>query len=138
APRVLTPHLGEMSRLTGLRSEVLEATRIDAPAEWARTWNAVVLMKGAPTVIAAPGARTFVNPTGNPGMATAGMGDVLTGVLAALIAQGLAPLEAAALAAHVHGAAGDLVAAERGTLGMVAGDVVEAMPRALQALESLR
>ena len=138
APRVLTPHLGEMSRLTGLTTETLEARRIDAPREWADTWNTVVLMKGAPTVIASPQGGTHVNPTGNPGMATAGMGDVLTGVVAALLAQGLDAHGAAALAAYLHGAAGDHVAAERGLIGLVAGDVVESMPAAIHALGGRR
>ncbi len=138
APRVLTPHLGEMSRLTGLSAETLEATRIDAAREWAQRWNVVLALKGAPTVIAAADGRTLVNSTGNAGMATAGMGDVLTGAIAALMAQGLAPFEAVRLAVHVHGAAGDIVAGRQGQLGMTAGDVCEALPLALQALERAR
>jgi NAD(P)H-hydrate epimerase len=138
APLVLTPHLGEMRRLTGIDAETLEANRIDAAGEWARRWRAVVVIKGAPTVIASPDGRTTVNPTGNPGMATAGMGDVLTGAIAALIAQGLAPYDAARLAVYAHGMAGDLVAGEKGQHGMAAGDVAEAMPRALFALARLR
>jgi NAD(P)H-hydrate epimerase len=138
APRVLTPHLGEMRRLTGIETAQLEATRIDAAGEWARRWNAVVLLKGAPTVVAAPDGRTSVNPTGNPGMATVGMGDVLAGVIAALMAQGLAPWDAARLGAYAHGMAGDRVAGEKGQYGLVAGDVVEAMPLALLTLAKLR
>lgn len=138
APRVFTPHLGEMSRLTGIDTATLEATRIDATREWAQRWNVVLVLKGAPTVIAAPDGRTLINPTGNPGMATAGMGDVLTGAIVALLAQGLAPFEAAVLAVHVHGAAADLVAARQGMLGLTAGDVCEALPLALQALERAR
>jgi ADP-dependent NAD(P)H-hydrate dehydratase / NAD(P)H-hydrate epimerase len=138
APRVLTPHLGEMRRLTGIDTETLEANRIDLTREWARRWRAAVVLKGAPTVIASPDGAITVNPTGNPGMATAGMGDVLTGVIAALIAQGLTPYDAARLGVYVHGMAGDLVASERGPQGMVAGDVAEAMPRALMTLARLR
>jgi len=138
AQRVLTPHLGEMRRLTGIDAETLEANRIDLTREWARRWRAVVVLKGAPTVVASADGHTTVNPTGNPGMATAGMGDVLTGAIAALIAQGLAPYDAARLGVYVHGMAGDLVAAEKGQQGMVAGDVAEAMPRALMALTRLR
>jgi NAD(P)H-hydrate epimerase len=138
APRVLTPHLGEMSRLTGLAPEALEATRIDAPREWSQRWNSVVVMKGAPTVTAAPDGRAVVNPTGNPGMATAGMGDVLTGTIAAWIAQGLAPFDAATLAVYVHGAAGDRIAAVRGMLGLIASDVAEALPLVLKTLEGER
>ncbi|HKQ59256.1 MAG TPA: NAD(P)H-hydrate dehydratase [Candidatus Eisenbacteria bacterium] len=138
APRVLTPHLGEMRRLTGIDATQLEATRIDAAREWAQRWNAVVLLKGAPTVVAAPDGRTSVNPTGNPGMATAGMGDVLAGVVAALMAQGLLPWDAARLGAYAHGMAGDLVAGEKGQYGLVAGDVIESMPLALVTLARLR
>ena len=92
APRVLTPHLGEMERLTGVAAAEIEANRIDAPREWAERWQSVVVLKGAPTVIGGPDRSATVNPTGNPGMATAGTGDVLTGVIAALIAQRIAPL----------------------------------------------
>ena len=136
--RVLTPHLGEMARLTGLAPATLEATRIDAAGEWAQRWKVVLVLKGAPTVIAAADGRTLVNPNGNAGMATAGMGDVLTGTIAALIAQGVGAFEAAVLGVHAHGAAGDLVAARRGMLGMTAGDVCEALPLALLALERAR
>jgi len=133
-PRVLTPHLGEMSRLTKATAEALEESRIDAPRAWAAAWRATVLLKGAPTVTAGPDARTWVNPTGNPGMAMAGMGDVLTGVVAALLAQGLAPTDAAMAGAYVHGEAGDRVAARLGGLGMLPSDVTAALPETLAAL----
>ena len=136
--RVVTPHLGEMARLTGLDVDALQSGRIDAPCQWAARWNAVVLLKGAPTVIGSADGHTQVNTTGNPGMATAGMGDVLTGVIATLLAQGRGAFPAAWLGAWLHGAAGDHVAAERGAIGMVAGDVAEALPAALRALERSR
>jgi hydroxyethylthiazole kinase-like uncharacterized protein yjeF len=138
APRVLTPHLGEMRRLTGIDTSILDADRIDVAREWARRWHTVLVLKGAPTVIAGPDGETTVNPTGNPGMATVGMGDVLAGVIAALIAQGLTPYDAARLGAYAHGLAGDQVAAELGPLGLVAGDVAEAMPKALRTLLARR
>jgi NAD(P)H-hydrate epimerase len=138
APRVLTPHLGEMARLTGDTAAALEARRIDAAREWARRWGCVLVLKGAPTVVADPEGRTSVNPTGNPGMATAGMGDVLTGTIAALLAQRLAPYDAARLAVFAHGTAGDMAAAEIGAVGLLAGDVVERLPRALGALAAAR
>ncbi len=137
AHRVLTPHLGEMRRLTGVAGEALEARRIDVPREWAHRWGTNVLLKGAPTVIASPDGRATVNPTGNPGMATAGSGDVLTGVIAALWAQGLAPYHAARLGAFVHGQAGDLAAREKGPLGLIAGDIVECVPDALRELTEI-
>jgi NAD(P)H-hydrate epimerase len=117
---------------------MLDRERIDAAREWAKRWLSVVVLKGAPTVIAGPDGATTVNPTGNPGMASAGMGDVLTGTIAALIAQGLPPYDAARLGAYVHGLAGDLVAAEQGQQGLVAGDVAEALPKALRTLAGLR
>jgi NAD(P)H-hydrate epimerase len=136
--RVFTPHVGEMARLTGLGAEEIEADRIDVARRFAERWQAVVVLKGAPTVIASPAGPAIVNPTGNPGLATAGTGDVLTGVIAALLAQGLAPLDAAGLGVYVHGMAGDLAAAERGQLGMIAGDVAEMLPQALLALTRVR
>lgn len=138
APAVLTPHVGEMARLAGLAPAEVEARRIDLARECAARWNVVLLLKGAPTVVAAPDGRATVNDTGNAGMATAGMGDVLTGVIGALLAQGLGPYDAARLAAHVHGAAGDRVAGFRGALGMSAGDVIESLPASLLALARLR
>ncbi|MEK7331402.1 MAG: NAD(P)H-hydrate dehydratase, partial [Candidatus Eisenbacteria bacterium] len=136
--RVLTPHLGEMRRLTGVDPGTLEARRIDAAREWAQRWRSVVVLKGAPTVTASPEGQATVNPTGNPGMATAGMGDVLTGAIAALIAQGLAPYDAARLGVYAHGMAGDLAAGEMGQYGLAAGDALESLPLALLALARLR
>jgi NAD(P)H-hydrate epimerase len=133
---VVTPHLGEMARLTGLAPEDLERDRLAAPRRFAQEWNAVVVLKGAPTVIAAPDGRCRINPTGNPGMATAGMGDVLTGILAGFIAQGLAPYDAACAAVFVHGLAADLAHARVGTLALVAGDVTATLPQVLCRLEA--
>jgi len=138
APRVLTPHLGEMQRLSGVPAAEIEARRIDFAREWAPRCGAVLVLKGAPTVIAAAEGAATVNPTGNPGLATAGTGDVLTGTIAALLAQGLAPYDAARLGAYVHGMAGDLAAAEKGQAGLIAGDVIEQIPRAILTLARLR
>jgi NAD(P)H-hydrate epimerase len=138
AARILTPHVGEMARLTGLGADEIESARIDVARRYAARWRCVLVLKGAPTVIATPEGDATVNPTGNPGLATAGSGDVLTGVIAALVAQRLAPADAAVLGAYIHGLAGDLAAAERGALGMVAGDVAEMLPQALLALTRVR
>jgi len=138
SPRVLTPHLGEMERLTGLPAAEIEAGRIDLAREWAQRWRSVIVLKGAPTVTASPDGRATVNPTGNPGMATAGTGDVLTGTIAALIAQGVAPFDAARLGVYVHGMAGDMAAGEKGQAGLVAGDLAERLPLALLSLARLR
>jgi NAD(P)H-hydrate repair Nnr-like enzyme with NAD(P)H-hydrate dehydratase domain len=93
-------------------------------------------MKGAPTVVAAPDGRVQVNPTGTPGMARAGMGDVLTGVLAGFVAQGMEPFDAACLAVYVHGLAADVAQSRVGTLSLVAGDVTAALPQVLHRLEA--
>ncbi len=138
APRILTPHLGEMHRLTGPEPAEIEARRIDVTLESAQRWRAVVVLKGAPTVIAAPDGRATVNSTGNPGLATAGTGDVLTGAIAGMVAQGLAPYDAARLGVFLHGMAGDLAAGEKGQAGMVAGDVLESLPLAILGLARLR
>ncbi len=132
--RVLTPHLGEMSRLTGVPPADLEARRLDACREWAMKWGCVLVLKGAPTVVAGPDGRASVNPTGNPGMATAGMGDVLTGIVAALLAQGLAPYDAARAAVFAHGMSADECTRAIGPVGFSAGDVAAALPRVLAAL----
>jgi NAD(P)H-hydrate epimerase len=135
SPLVMTPHLGELSRLTGLAPAALEEARLDLARRFAEEWGAVLVMKGAPTVVAAPTGEATVNPTGNPGMATIGMGDVLTGVIAAFLAQGLSPYDAARAGAYVHGLAADLAHARVGTLGLVAGDVSAALPQALHRLQ---
>jgi ADP-dependent NAD(P)H-hydrate dehydratase / NAD(P)H-hydrate epimerase len=135
-PLVVTPHLVEMERLTGIAPAELDRGRLSLPARFAREWNAVVVLKGAPTVIAAPDGRVSVNPTGNPGMATAGMGDVLTGMIAAFLAQGLAPYDAARVAVFVHGLAADVAHERVGTLSLVAGDVTATLPQVLCRLES--
>jgi hydroxyethylthiazole kinase-like uncharacterized protein yjeF len=134
---VVTPHVGEMSRLTGLAAVAIERGRLTLPARLAREWNAVVVLKGAPTVIAAPDGRVAVNPTGNPGMATMGMGDVLTGVIAGFVAQGLSPFDAACAAVFVHGLAADVAHASVGTLSLVAGDVTATLPQVLSRLANL-
>jgi hydroxyethylthiazole kinase-like uncharacterized protein yjeF len=136
--RVLTPHLGEMSRLTGIAPAELEARRLDACREWAMRWGCVLVLKGAPTVVAEPDGRATVNPTGNPGMATAGMGDVLTGIVAALLAQGLAPYDAARAGVYAHGRGGDHCARAMGPVGFSAGDVVEALPGVFAGLFRVR
>jgi NAD(P)H-hydrate epimerase len=127
-----------MHRLTGLSPAEIEVGRIEVAREWARRWGAVVVLKGAPTVIASPEGRATVNPTGNPGMATAGTGDVLTGAIAALAAQGLPLYDAARLGVYLHGMAGDLAAGERGQAGLVAGDLLDQLPVAIMGLARVR
>jgi len=135
-PLVLTPHPGEFARLTGLKKPQIEQDRIGVARRFAREWRAVLLLKGAPSLIAAPEGDVFFNPTGNAGLATAGSGDVLTGLIAGFLAQGLSALHAALLGAFVHGLAGDLAAFELGQRGMIAGDLIDYIPDVLQDLES--
>ena len=128
-PRVVTPHPGEFARLTGAHGP--PADRIAAAIELAKKASIVVVLKGHGTVIA-DGSRHSINTTGNPGMATGGTGDVLTGVIAALLAQGLAPFEAAQLAVYIHGLAGDLAAGELGQVSLTASDLIRFLPKPFQ------
>ena len=127
APVILTPHPGELARLCGLAIEAVQADRVGLAMDRADAWGVVLVLKGARTVVAAPGRPAAVIPTGNPGMATSGTGDVLAGLCGALLAGGLAPLDAARVGAFVHGAAGDLVAGRLGERGLLAGDLGEAI-----------
>lgn len=124
---VLTPHPGEMARLTGLSTGAVNADREGIARRFAQQWDAVVLLKGMRTIIATPDGRCFVNPTGNPGLARGGSGDALAGILAALLACGLEAAEAAACAAWLHGAAADQAAAQRGEYGMLPQDLFPAL-----------
>ncbi len=133
--KVLTPHQGEMSRLTGIPVRQITEERNKIAQIVARKYNCVVLLKGHRTVVAAPGKKVYVNKTGNPGMATAGSGDVLTGMIAAFIAQGLEGFEAARCAAHLHGKAGDLAAREKTTLSMIALDIIDQIPMAVMGMK---
>ncbi|MGL4512894.1 MAG: NAD(P)H-hydrate dehydratase [Lacipirellulaceae bacterium] len=134
-PRVLTPHAGEFAALSGapLVDPTDDAERVERAASLARDLDAVVLLKGCRTVVT-DGERWSLNATGNPGMATGGCGDVLAGVVLALLCQGLAPFDAARLAAHAHGLAGDLAAAKLGQVAMTAIDVVEHLGDAWRSL----
>ena len=127
APRVLTPHPGEAARLLGRPIEDRSAVAV----ELAKRLMAVVVLKGHRTVIA-DGKKTAVNKTGNPGMATGGTGDVLAGVIGALIGQGMSPFDAAVYGAHVHGKAGDLAKRKVGEISLMATDLLDALPRAFK------
>lgn len=134
APAVVTPHPGEMARLLGTSVAEVQDDRKKAALEFAMRWNVTVVLKGSRTIIAAPDGRVFVNATGNPGLATAGTGDVLTGIIAGFLAQGLDTVNAARAGVYIHGLAGDLAAKDRGEHGIIAGDVVEAVPYAIKNL----
>ena len=128
APTVLTPHAGELARLLGVESSWVAAHRLEAAARCAETFAAVCLLKGADTIVATPGGGAIVCDTGPPSLATAGTGDVLTGVVAAFLAKGLDPPVAAAAAAVAHGLAAASVPHQP---GLVASDVAAALPAVL-------
>jgi ADP-dependent NAD(P)H-hydrate dehydratase / NAD(P)H-hydrate epimerase len=134
APLVLTPHPGELARLRRSTTAMIQADRLAAAQEAARACKAVVVLKGAHTVIAEPEGTLYINLTGNPGMATAGSGDVLSGMIGALLGQGCTPSMAAQIAVHAHGLAGDLAATALGERSLMAGDLIETIPRAFQQL----
>ena len=136
APRILTPHPGEFQRLVGEKCVAELAGRAEQAAELCRrdgSARTIVVLKGQRTIVT-DGRQYTVNATGNPGMATGGTGDCLTGVIVALLAQGMSPWEAARLGVHVHGLAGDLAAAELGQVSLIASDLVEYLPRAFMNL----
>lgn len=131
SPIILTPHPGEMARLCQTTTEKIQQNRLGWAADFAAKFNLIVVLKGAPTIIALPGGRTYLCPTGNPGMATAGMGDVLTGMIAALVARGL-PLDKAAVSGvFLHGLAGDILADQYRGPGFTACDMIRAIPAAM-------
>jgi NAD(P)H-hydrate epimerase len=131
-PPILTPHPGEMARLVeGASTRSINEDRIGSARAFAQARHVLLVLKGARTVVAHPDGRAAVCPTGNPGMATAGTGDVLTGMIVGLLAQGLNPWDAACAGIYLHGLAGDLAAAELGLAGLIAGDVIERIPAAL-------
>ena len=126
---IVTPHPGEMARLTGLSAAQINADRENTACQYAEKWNAVVVLKGCRTVVAAPDGRVCTNPTGNPGLARGGSGDVLAGMTAALLACGLPAYEAAACAVYLHGAAADRAAAALGEYGMLPHDILSQLGR---------
>ncbi len=136
-PVVLTPHPGELATLSGARASDIQADRVAAARRLAERSGAVVVLKGAGTVVAQHGRPTFINATGNPGMAKGGAGDVLSGVIGGLLAQRFDPLAAACTAVYVHGRAGDIAAWRRSQFGLHAGDLVDELPYAFRDL-SLR
>jgi NAD(P)H-hydrate epimerase len=131
---VVTPHPGEMARLMGgeVTTAEVQADRVGITSRMAQTWGVVVVLKGAFTAVAAPGGRVVVLPFANPGLATAGTGDVLAGAIVGLRAQGMPAFDAAVSGAYVHGLAGELARADLGDMGMVAGDLPPRLPPALR------
>ncbi len=133
-PVILTPHPGEMARLTGGTVQAVQTDRIACARDFARQFNVHLVLKGAGTVVAHPDGAVYVNPTGNPGMAAGGMGDVLTGVIAGLVSRGVPPAEAARAGVYVHGRAADGVARQVAPCGYLASEVMAAIPRQFREL----
>jgi NAD(P)H-hydrate epimerase len=133
-PLVITPHAGEAARLLGADKDEIVARPVDFAGRVARDLGLVMVLKGAPTIIAGPGGDAYVNPTGNQGLATAGSGDVLTGIIAGLMAQGVPPLEAAYSGVYIHGMLGDMLLEEKGYFGFLAGELAERIPGAMAAI----
>ena len=131
---VVTPHPGEMSRLTGTNPGQINSDRLNIARRFAAQWDKVVTLKGAYTAVGSPDGRVLVSPFANPGLASAGTGDVLAGAIAGLLAQGASPFDAAVCGVYLHGAAGERVRAEMGEAGMMAGDLLPQLPRAIKQL----
>jgi NAD(P)H-hydrate epimerase len=137
-PLVLTPHPGEMSRLLGIDTTAVNADRISSARRLAEEGRVTALLKGNHSVIASPSGVIHINSTGNPGMATAGMGDVLSGIAGSLLGQKLAPFDALSLGVFIHGLAGDLLAQRIGPVGLLAGELADELPGARNAIELLQ
>ena len=136
SPVIITPHPGEMSRLTGKSVNEIQTDRIGIAQGFASEYEAIVVLKGASTVIAFPDGNTHINTTGNPGMATAGTGDVLAGIAAGLLAQKVSPEDALKAAVYLHGLAGDRVSEQKSQTSLIAGDLIEVIPSILKELNN--
>lgn len=134
---ILTPHPGEMARLSGASVAEVQQRRVEMARKKAGEWQQVVVLKGAHTVVAAPDGGVKISQVANPGLASAGTGDVLSGAIAGLVAQGLAPFDAAACGVYLHGEAGEVVRQEMGDAGMLASDVLSALPRVIKRLKTI-
>jgi NAD(P)H-hydrate epimerase len=132
---VLTPHPGELSRLIGRKISEIEADRVGAARETAESLDVILVLKGVPTITALPSGEIFINSTGNSGLATGGSGDVLTGLIVGLIAQGMPPEEAAPAGAYLHGLLADRLKGELGERAMLPGDLIKVIPQVLKEFE---
>jgi len=131
---VITPHPGEMARLINKEIKHIQANRKKLAKDVAKKYGVTVVLKGMKTVVASPNGRIYINKTGNPGMASGGIGDILTGMIASLIGQGFAPFEAAKDSVYLHGLAGDIAAKEKGEVSLRAQDVLNNIPKAVKLL----
>ena len=131
ATSVITPHVGEAARLLDSTTDIISADREAAVLNLAKKFDCIAVLKGHNTLVAEPGGDIYINYTGNPGMATAGSGDVLAGIITSFMGQGLMPLEAALAGVYTHGLAGDIAVKEKGEYGLIASDIAEAIPSAI-------
>lgn len=136
-PRILTPHLGEMSRLSGLSAESIYADKRKAASNFVKLYQCVIVLKGHRTVVASPDGKAYVNDTGNSGMATAGTGDVLTGIIAALLAQGVTPFEAARFGVWWHGRAGDMALMHKTRYSLLAVDIIDSLSHGIKEFTTI-
>jgi hydroxyethylthiazole kinase-like uncharacterized protein yjeF len=132
---ILTPHPGEMARLTGMTLDKVQQERLEVAQKAAREWQKVVVLKGAYTIVAAPDGQTKISQEANPGLASAGTGDVLSGVIAGLVAQSMSPFDAASCGVYLHSQAGNLVGQEMGNAGMLASDLLPMLPQVIKKLK---
>ena len=131
---IITPHPGEMARLCNQSIETVNNNRIQTAVDMADKWNAVVVLKGAGTVIASPGKKVVINPTGNPGMAKGGSGDVLAGIIGSFLAQGMEPIDACVAGCWIHGRAGDIASAEKTSVSLSPTDLIHWLPSVYKEL----
>ena len=129
---IMTPHPGEMANLLGISVKKVQSNREDVARKFSRKYNCTVVLKGHKTVVADRDGKIYLNNTGNPGMATAGSGDVLSGIIAAFLGQGLGAFKAARYAVYLHGLAGDLAAEEKTQLSLIASDIIDKIPQAIK------
>ena len=134
---VISPHPGEFSRLSGYSMDEIAGNHLKLALSFAKEYDLTIILKGAPSIIAEPSGGIYINDSGNEGMATAGSGDVLTGLIGGFLAQGMTATDAAVLATYLHGSAGDLASDIQGARGMIAGDILDFVPEALLELEDL-
>ncbi|MBF0397235.1 MAG: NAD(P)H-hydrate dehydratase [Desulfobacterales bacterium] len=134
APAVLTPHPGEMARLMDTSVQNIQKDRIVVARDFAKTFNVYLVLKGAKTIISSPDGRIFINPTGNSGMASGGMGDVLTGIIAGFITQGMDILASAVCGVYIHGKIADRLSKQIGFYGFLASDLIREIPQEIRNL----
>ncbi|MEK6545080.1 MAG: NAD(P)H-hydrate dehydratase, partial [Nitrospinota bacterium] len=135
SPVIVTPHPGEMAKLLNTTSKKVQADRIGAGRRLATKYGIYVILKGARTIIATPDEDVYINPTGNPGMATAGTGDVLSGIIAGFLSQGFSAKDASILGVYLHGMAGDISASNLSQTALIASDLIRALPEVIKRIE---